>query len=256
MSIPSLSLSGKVAVISGARRGMGRAIALTFAEAGADVAVCDVVSEGGELKAVADEIEGLGRRSLAVKTDISSKSDVNNLVKQALNKFGKIDILVNCAAITKFVPLIDLEEEDWDKFVDVDLKGYFLCIQAVGRIMTKQKSGNIINFASTGSFKPLLERGAYDIAKAGVVMLTRHFAKELGCHNIRVNAVAPGMVRTEFNRPMWESPEILKKSVANAALGRMAEPGELSQVVLFLASELSSYMTGSIVLADGGFLLM
>jgi len=257
MGIPSLSLAGRVAIVSGGRRGIGKAIALTFAEAGADVAVCDVVVEGGELKAVADEIEGLGRRSLAVQTDISSSSDVNNLVKQVMNKFGAIDILVNCAAITKWVPLIDLGEDDLDRFLDVDLKGYILCSQAVGKIMMKQKRGNIINFASTAAIRPILERGAYDIVKAGVAMLTKHFAKELASYNIRVNAIAPGMVKTDFTRPIWDSgPETLKKYDAKVALGRLAETSDISQVVLFLASDLSSYMTGSIIVVDGGFLLL
>lgn len=257
MSIPSLSLAGKVAIVTGGKTGIGRSVALTFAEAGADVTVCSRAIEDEQLQAVAEEIQRLGRRSMAIRTDVSRKADVDNLVKQVMGEFGAIDILVNCAAITKWVPLLDLAEDDWDSFVDIDLKGYFLCAQAVGRIMVKQKRGNIINFASTASFKPLLERGAYDIVKAGAVMLTKHLAKELAVHNIRVNAIAPGMVKTEINRPLWDAgPETLKKYENKAALGRMGETFEISHVALFLASDLSSYMTGSTVVVDGGFLLL
>ena len=256
MSVPSLSLAGKVAIVSGARRGIAKAIALTFAEAGADVAVCDVVTDGGELKAVADEIEQLGRRSLAVQTDISSKTDVDNLVKQVMDKFGAIDILANCAAITKWVPLMELEEEDLDRFIDVDLKGYILCSQAVGKIMIKQKSGNIISIASTASFKPILNRGVYDVVKAGVFMLTKHLAKELAPHNIRANAIAPGVVKTEFTRPLWTNPDLLRQEEAKIPLGRLGETTDISKVALFLASDLAGYVTGHTVLADGGFVLL
>jgi NAD(P)-dependent dehydrogenase (short-subunit alcohol dehydrogenase family) len=256
MSIPSLSLAGKVAIVTGSSKGIGRGIALLFAEAGADVVVC---SRGRDdsLEKVAREIRKLGRRSLAVPADISKKADVERLVQKTVAEFGTIDILVNNAAVIKFNSMMDLTEEDWDRFLNIDLKGYFLCSQAVARIMIDRKRGNIINVASTASFKPLLERGAYSIVKSGVAMLTRLFAKELASCNIRVNALAPGFVKTEFTRPLWASdPEFLKKHEAKIPMGRSAEMAEMSQVVLFLASDLSSYMTGSIVVADGGFLLL
>ena len=151
---------------------------------------------------------------------------------------------------------MELAEEDLDRFIDVDLKGYILCSQAVGKVMMKQKSGSIISIASTASFKPILNRGVYDIVKAGVFMLTKHLAKELAPYNIRANAVAPGVVRTEFTRPLWTNPELLAQEEAKIPLGRLGEPTDISRVALFLVSDLAGYVTGHTVLADGGFVLL
>ncbi|MBA7655931.1 3-oxoacyl-[acyl-carrier-protein] reductase FabG [subsurface metagenome] len=153
MSIPSFSLEGKVAIVTGGRRGIGKAIALAFAEAGADVAVCDLVVEDGELEAVAEEIRRLGRRSLAVQADITRKTDVDNLVKGVAEGLGAIDILVNNAAIISWVPLLETPEDDWDRIIDTDLKGYYLCSQAVGKGMVERKKGNIISIASVSGIR-------------------------------------------------------------------------------------------------------
>jgi gluconate 5-dehydrogenase len=253
MSIPSFSLEGKAAIITGGKQGIGRAIALAFAEAGADVAVCGRVIEDGKLQAVADEIQSLGRRSLAVQADISRKADVDNLVQRVMDEFGGIDILVNNAGKFILKPLLDTPEDEWDEIIDINLKGYYLCSQAAGRIMVERKSGTIINIGSRIGIRALKNRAAYSIAKAGVLMLTRVLALELGELNIRVNAIAPGVVKTEITRKLWSDPETLKKFESMIPLGgRWAEPDDIVGAALFLASDASSYITGDTVLVDGG----
>ncbi len=250
MSIPDFSLEGKVAIITGGSRGIGKAIALTFAEAGADVVVCSRVV--GELQAVAEEIQGLGRRSLAVQTDITQKTDVDNLVQKVMEQFGAIDILVNNAGILIMAPFLELREDDWDKTIDTHLKGYYFCCQAVGKRMVERKGGNIINIASGWAMKAGREAGVYCIAKAGVVMLTKVLALELASYNIRANAIAPGWVRTKMIDYLLSDPEGLKQEETQIPLGRIAEPGDIVGAALFLASEASNYITGHTILVDGG----
>ena len=252
MGIPPFTLSGKVAIVTGARRGIGKAIALAMAQAGADIAICDRVIEDGELNAVAEEVKRLGRRSLAVQADITQKAEVDGLVKRVVAEFGVIDILVNNAAMNIRAPLLELREDGWDRVINTDLKGYFLCSQAVGKRMVEQKRGNIINIASTAAIKAAPEMGAYCIAKAGVVMLTRVLAVELAKYNIRVNAIAPSMVKTKFSQPLWSDPETLKQTESEIPLGRLAEPDDIIGSVLFLASDASSYITGHTIIVDGG----
>ncbi len=252
MGVPSLPLPGKVAIVTGGRRGIGKAIALALAEAGADIAICDRVIEDGEVKAVADEVQWLGRRSLAVRADITQKADVDSMVQRVVDEFGVIDILVNNAAMNIRAPLLELGEDGWDRVINTDLKGYYLCSQAVGKRMVDQKGGNIINIASTAAIKAAPEMGAYCIAKAGVVMLTRVLALELARYNIRVNAIAPYMVKTKFSQPLWGDPETLKRLESEIPLGRLAEPGDIVGSVLFLASGASSYITGHTIIVDGG----
>ncbi len=252
MSIPSFSLEGKVAIVTGSRRGIGRAIALAFAEAGADVAVCDVVVEGGEMEAVVEEIKKLGRRSLAVQTDVTQKTQVDTLVQRVIDELGVIDILVNCAGIRGGeIPLLETSEDLWDTVLDTNLKGDYFCSQAVGKGMVEQKKGNIINIASTSAIRG---DSAYSISKAGVVRLTEGLARSLGRYNIRVNSIAPGLIRTDMTEFAWGDPETLKQYVANIPipLGRMAEPSEIASVALFLASEASSFITGDMIIVSGG----
>ncbi|MFC1978133.1 SDR family NAD(P)-dependent oxidoreductase [Chloroflexota bacterium] len=249
MSLPSLSLEGKMAIVTGSRRGIGKAIALAFAEAGADVAVCDLVVEGGELAAVAEEIRKLGRRSLAIQTDVTRKADVDNLVKRVMDEFGVIDILVNSAGISGGPPLIGQSEEDWDKIIDVDLKGCYLCSQAVGKGMVERRSGNIISMASAAGIRGFDSRNAYNIAKAGVIMLTKVLARDLGQYNIRVNAIAPTMVNTEMIQH-WGT-EALAREARRIPLGRLAEVSDIVGPALFLASDASSYVSGDTIIVDG-----
>jgi NAD(P)-dependent dehydrogenase (short-subunit alcohol dehydrogenase family) len=253
MYTPSFSLAGKTAIVTGGKGGIGKAIAMSFAEAGADVAVCGRTVEDGQLQAVAQEIHGLGRRSLAVQTDVSRKADVDNLVQRVTEEFGRIDILVNNAGKITRTSINDTPEEEWDEVIDINLKGCYLCSQAVGRVMMAQKGGNIINIASRLGVKPIKNRGAYCIAKAGVVMLTGVLALELAGYNIRVNAIAPGSTRTEMTRYLWSDPETLEQSKTVVPLGRrLAEPSEMVGAVLFLASDASNYITGDTILVDGG----
>ena len=252
MGIPGFSLEGKVAIVTGGRRGIGRAIALAFAQAGADIVVCDRVVEDGEIEAVAEEIRRLGRRSLAVQADITQKSDVDNLVQRVVDEFSAVDILVNSAAMNIRAPLLELREDGWDRIINTDLKGYYLCSQVVGKRMVDQKRGNIINMASTAAMKAAPEMGAYCIAKAGVVMLTRVLALELAKYNIRVNAIAPSIVKTKFSQPLWSDPDTLKQIEAEIPLGRLAETGDIIGSALFLASDASSYITGHTIIVDGG----
>ena len=246
------SLEGKVAIITGGRRGIGRAIALAFAEAGADIVVCDQVIEDGELEAVAKEIEGLERRSLAIQADVTRRTDIENMVQRAIDEFGFIDILVNSAAINISAPLLELREDGWDRMIDTDLKGYYLCSQALGKRMVDRKKGNIINMASSAALKATPGAGAYCIAKAGVVMLTRVLAQELAGYNIRVNAIAPYYVKTRFSEDRWGNPEIRKQLESRAPLGRLAETDDVIGSALFLASDTSSYITGHTIVVDGG----
>lgn len=252
MGVAGFSLEGKVAIVTGGRRGIGRAIALAFAEAGADIVVCDRVVEDGELEAVTEEIRRLGRRSLAIQADITRKGDMDNLVQRVVAEFSAVDILVNSAAMNIRAPLLELREDGWDRIINTDLKGYYLCSQAVARRMVDQKRGNIINMASTAAMKAAPEMGAYCIAKAGVVMLTRVLALELAKYNIRVNAIAPSMVKTKFSQPLWSDPKTSKQIEAEIPLGRLAETGDIIGSALFLASDASSYITGHTIIVDGG----
>jgi NAD(P)-dependent dehydrogenase (short-subunit alcohol dehydrogenase family) len=250
---PESSLAGKVALVTGGSQGIGKAIALGFAEAGANVAVCSRGIKEGQLEGVAEDIQRLGRKSMAIRADTSRKSDVENMVEKVMDQFGAIDILVNNAGILIRTPLLELTEEAWDKLLDVDLKGYFLCAQAVGKRMVQRKKGNIINISTQFAFRaPTVGMGAYAIAKAGVVMLTRVLAQELGRYGIRANSIAPGLTRTEFSRASWSNPELMKQVEASLPLGRIAESVDLVGTALFLASDASSYVTGNTILLEGG----
>ena len=251
MSIPSLSLEGKVAIVTGGSRGIGRAIALTFAGVGADVVVCSRDLDG-KLGTVAEEIKGLGRRSLAVPTDVMQKGALDNLVQKTMAEFGAIDILVNNAGTSVRKLVLEHTDEDWDKVIDTNLTSYFLCSRAVAKIMTQQKRGNIISIASVRGIRGASGRIGYNVSKAGVIMLTRVLALEFASDNIRVNAIAPGWIKTEMTAPLMNDPEACKEIDATIPMGRWAEPDEMANVALFLASDMSSYVTGHTLVADGG----
>ncbi|MFX0083618.1 MAG: SDR family NAD(P)-dependent oxidoreductase [Candidatus Hodarchaeota archaeon] len=267
-----MSLEGKVALVTGSRRGVGEATALTFAEAGADVAICDWIVDTGELDGVAEKIRKLGRRSLFNQTDVSQKDQVNSLVQKVEKEFGRIDILVNNAAVWAGAFADEPPERQWDKQMNINLKSCYLCSHAAAKGMIERKSGNIINISSIDSLRirPGIRRSlfqdplplrpevhpfasrVYFISKAGVNMLTRGMAWGLGQYGIRVNAIAPGGIRTEMIRFLWENPELMKKIGYHIPLGRFAEPDEIANVALFLASDASSYITGQVIVVDGG----
>lgn len=250
MASPSFSLEGKVAIVTGASRGIGKSIALAFAEAGADVVICSRTL--ADLEKVAEEITALGRRALAVSANVAIKADIDKLMEKAVQEFGTIDILVNNAGMNIMVPLLELREDGWDKVLNTNLKGCYLCSQAVAKVMVERKKGNIINMTSVAGRFPAHQLGAYSIAKAGVVMLTRVLAVELAPHNIRVNAIGPGLVRTELGAPLLDVPEISKLLEVGIPMKRIAEPEEIVGAALFLASDASSYVTGQTIYVDGG----
>jgi len=256
-SRPSLSVEGKVALITGGKGGLGSAMALTLAEAGADVALADLVVEDGALEAVANQVRKFGRRSLAIQADIRRKPDVDNMVEAVIDKFGCIDILINTPThVTPDVPLVELPEDEWDKTISTKLKGYYLCSQAVAKRMIGRQTGNIISFSGTLGFKAIVGFGAYQIAQAGVIMFTKVLAQELASYNIRVNAVAPSVVYgVPLSRREWSDPERLKAMEPLSRLGRLAETSDIACAVLFLASDASNYITGLTLLVDGGAML-
>lgn len=260
MNEVNLSLKGRTALVTGAKRGIGKEIALVFAEAGADVAVCTRTSENHQIEDVADEIQRMGRNSLALLADISNRIDVENMVEKVIREFGFIDVLVNNAGITgdrgeKGI-LVNTSEENYEKVMNTDLKGYFLCSQAAGRIMIKKRRGVIINISSSGGLRvphfPGL--GIYAIAKAGVNMLTQVLAKELAPFNIRVNDIAPASVKTPMS-VTWNNPEAERQVATKIPLGRVGQTKDIASLALYLASDASSFITGEVILADGGMLL-
>jgi NAD(P)-dependent dehydrogenase (short-subunit alcohol dehydrogenase family) len=255
MTLPNLSLEGKIALITGGRGGLGKIFASAFAEAGADVAVCDVVEENGDLTGVAEAVQRLGRRSMAVKADLTQKEAVENLVKKVEDEMGGIDILVNNAGgRAGLSPLLhETSEKDWQFVLDNNLKTAFLCSQSVIKGMIERKKGNIINMASAAGMKAFTKRGSYNIAKAGVIMLTRNLAWDLGKYNIRVNAIAPTQVLTERVRTRMK-PEIRAKAEKSYPLRRLADISEIIGPALFLASDASSYISGHILVLDAGLL--
>ncbi|MFH1381687.1 MAG: SDR family NAD(P)-dependent oxidoreductase [Chloroflexota bacterium] len=259
MSIPSLSLNGKVALVTGAKRGIGQAVALAFADAGAEVAICTRVLKDatGDLETVAEEIRRRGRRSLALQADVSRKADVDSLVQRVMDEFGVIDILVNNAGNSSQFQLLETSEDEWQKTIDAHLKSCYLCCQAVGKGMVARRSGNIVNVASVVGISTWAARGltsTYNIAKAGMIMLTKVLAKQVGAHNVRVNAIAPGVVKTERTRGLWQGPKMVDVELAKIPLGRLATVEDIVGPVLFLASDASAYITGQTLIIDGGLM--
>ena len=275
MSLSEFSLSGKKALVIGARRNMGKGFALGLAEAGADVAVTDINIESGQLQAVSEQIEAMGRKSIFLKTDISSQKDVKKMVDKVMLEFGGIDILMNVAVMYHMKSVVDLDEEGWEQLSNVNLKGYWLTIQEVSPIMKKQGSGSIINLTSRGGLKAHADKamGNYAIVKSGIAMMTRQYARYLGPHNIRVNAIAPSLVEweefpgQENIKKKRTNIEEEKKEISdqekfeawstgpeNIPLGRVATFNEMANAAVFLASDASSYINGTILNVDGGYM--
>lgn len=253
MILDKFRLDNKVALITGGSRGIGKAIALGFAEAGADIVIAARKLPGLEM--AAKEISALGKRCLPVAAHAANSGDLDNLVNKSISEFGRIDILVsNAATSTQFVDVIDVEEQAWDVVMNLNLKGYFLLTQKVARIMIKQGGGSIIFISSTNAFKPNRGVGVYSASKAGLLGLTQVLAFELGKYNIRVNALAPGATRTRMIKAALEDPnqEIVRSIEKHTALGRLAEPEDMKGAALFLASEASSFVTGQTLVVDGG----
>lgn len=256
-----LDFHGKTVVVTGGSMGIGYAISRRFAESGANVVIADV-SEEGEKKASAIGKE-YGVKTLFVKTDVSSEKDVKAMVGKAKKEFGRVDVIVNDAGIFPTKPVLEMELDLWEKVQAVNMRGVFLCCREAGKVMVDQGGGAIINIASVDALHPsMIGLAAYDASKHGVWGFTKNFALEAAEKRIRVNAIAPGGVRTEGVEKMTggqtkaaENPDAPKEAPMDVPMKRMAEPDEMATVALFLASDAASYMTGSLVVVDGGMLL-
>lgn len=246
-----MKLEGQVALVTGGSRSIGRAIALGLAREGADVAV-NYVQHADAAQGAVREIQALGRRAIAVRADTSRQAEVRAMVAEVTQALGPIDILVNSAGVQKRVFFLDLHEEDWDWMLDVNLKGYFLVGQAVAAGMKARGKGKIVNVSSEAGGFPAPRMTAYCVSKAGVAMLTKCMALELAAHGIRVNALAPGLTRTDINRKDLEDETFLKARLQRIPLGRVMNPEDLVGAAVFLASTDSDSMTGQTLQVDGG----
>ena len=250
ISPEAFSLSGKVALVTGGSRGIGRAIAIGLATFGADVAVTS--RKLPDLEEVAAEIRGLGRRSMAVATHVGRMDEINSLVPKVKEELGRIDVLVNNAGTNPTMDqAMDIEERAWDSIMNLNLKGLFFVSQAVARLMKEQGGGKIINVASVAGLTPDI-LPVYSISKTGVIMATKVMAQQWAQYGIRVNAIAPGLTRTRFSQALWDNPDILQGAMMLTPLRRVGEPDEMVGATVFLASDASSYVTGHVLVIDGG----
>jgi 3-oxoacyl-[acyl-carrier protein] reductase len=244
-------LKGKVALITGGARGIGREIAVTFAKEGCCVNICDISSEN--LRAFKEEMKSQDLEVKELTVDVTNLKQVEEMSNIILDKSKKIDILVNNAGITRDALLVRMNEEDWDLVIDVNLKGTFNCSKIVSRAMMKQRGGKIINIASIIGLMGNAGQANYAASKAGIIALTKSLAKELGSRNINVNAIAPGFIQTEMTARLPES--IKKEMLARIPLGRFGSTGDVANLALFLASPASDYITGQVFQVDGGMLM-
>lgn len=245
-------LKGKNALVTGASRGIGRAIALELARQGANVAVNYAGSEA-KAQAVVEEIEQIGSKAFKVQADVANESDVQDMVKEVISQFGSVDILVNNAGVTRDNLLMRMKEEEFDQVINTNLKGVFVCTKAVTRHMMKQRAGKIVNVASIVGVSGNPGQANYVAAKAGVIGLTKTTAKELATRNIYVNAVAPGFISTDMTDQLTEKQR--ESMLAMIPLEKLGTPEEVAKVVRFLASDDSSYITGQTIHIDGGMVM-
>jgi len=252
MNLSLFSLEGKVAIVTGAGRGIGKAIALGLADAGADVVVAARTAK--DIEATADEIAARGRKALAVPTDVRLNEQVTNLMEKTVAEFERIDILVNNAGGTFVAPTMELSEGGWDAVIRENVKSVFLCSKAAAKVMIEQKKGNIISIASIAGLRAYLDNIAYGTAKAGIINLTKTLSVDLAPYNIRVNAIAPGYIVTpgilQFQKDM--PTERMQRRLTLTPLGRLGQPEDIVGGVIYLASDASSYVTGQTLVIDGG----
>lgn len=250
MGFTADTLRDRVAIVTGASQGIGRAIAVELARVGADVVVCS--RRPAALKPVADEVRALGRRALVVECDVADAGQVDDAVGRATGAFGRIDLLVNNAGYRIRSPLEALPRAEWDAMIGVNLTGVFLFSQAVGRVMIRQRSGTIVNVTSVAGRTGTRGMAAYAAAKAGVTVLTQSLGAEWAKHGIRVNAVAPGPVETEGVLEVWKTPAMIAQAAREVPLGRLGRPEEIARAVVFVASDEASFMTGETLYVSGG----
>src|SRR2546423_400018 len=252
MAYAPLDLSGKVAVVIGGTSGIGRAIAHGLAEAGADVVATSRRAE--QVAAAAKDVEERGRRTLRITSDVSDKSSLEKMRDQTITEFGKVDILVNCAGRTKRAPTIDFAEADWNEIFDTNVTGTLRACQVFGRHMIERGYGRIINIASLSTFVALFEVAAYSASKAAVASLTKSLAIEWAPHGVCVNAIAPGVFRTALNQKLLDETERGREFLLRTPMKRFGKVEELAGAAVFLASDAASFVTGEILVVDGGFL--
>ena len=244
-------LEGRAAVVTGGGRGIGRAICLAYAKEGADVVV-NYASKDQPAQEVVEMIKQIGRKGVAVKGNVAVKTDAGRIIQTAIDNFGKIDILVNNAGVSKPNMLYKMTEEQWDEVIDIHLKGPFLCIQAASKYMIEKKYGKIINMTSSAGLWGTKGQINYSSAKGGVIALTKSAARELAGYGITVNVVQPGYVSTEMMEKVRTDPKLKEIYIGRVLLGRFAEPEEVAQTFVFLASDESNYITGQLICVDGG----
>ena len=241
-------LTGKIAIVTGAARGIGQSIALELAKAGADIVVSDIIP--GE--DTVNQIKKLNRKSIYVKTNISNKLEVNNLINKTIKAFKKIDILVNNAGIYISGPTLEFSEENWDKTMNINLKGGFLCSQAALRYM--KKGSSIINISSVAGIEGSAGGAAYCTSKGGIRLLTKALAAEFGPLGIRVNSIHPGLIDTSMVKEIKKDKKMLESMMSKFSIKRIGNPLDIAGPAVFLASDASSYMTGSEIVVDGGWI--
>ncbi len=251
MGLEVFSLEGKVAVVTGASRGFGKAIAVGLAEAGADVVLAARTESA--LKEVAGAIEAIGRKALPVPTDMSSKEAIDDLAAKTIETYGKVDILVNNAGLGDNLPFLKIPEEEWDRILDVNLKGYFLATQAFGQHMFAAKSGRVINISSAMAEQPLPYLAHYAASKGGINSMTKSLAQEWAGRGITVNAIAPSYFETDMTEASRENEHANALIMSNTPLNRYGKVEELIGLVVYLSCDNSSYMTGAVIPLDGGW---
>lgn len=255
MAVASFSLEGKVAIVTGGSRGIGRSIAVGLAEAGANVAVAARKPESLE-EAVA-AVNATGRKGIGIPTNVRQVEALENLVNETKRELGRVDILVNNAGTNPvFGPVQNIDERAWDTIMNTNLKSPFMLSKLVREAIKEHgEGGSIVNVSSTGGIRASAGLGGYSVSKAGLIMLTQVCAQQWGVDGIRVNCIAPGLIKTEFSRALWETPDILAGATERSALRRIGQPEEMAGAVVYFASEASSYVTGQTLILDGGGIL-
>ncbi len=241
----------KVAIVTGSARGIGKAIAMKFAQDGYDVVISDILQDVAQ--ETAKEIEALGQKALVVVADVSKAEDAERLINETVNTFGRLDVLVNNAGITRDNLAIRMKENEWDMVLNINLKGTFLCSQAAAKVMMKKRTGRIVNIASVSGILGTAGQANYASSKAGVIALTKALARELGPRNITVNAVAPGYIITEMTEKLPD--KVKEEYLAQIPLKRGGTPEDVANVVAFLASDAASYVTGTTLIVSGGLVM-
>jgi len=246
-----ISLENKTAIVTGSSSGIGRAISIYLAKAGASVALAARRVE--KLEEVANEIEKIGQKALPIQVDVTVRQDIQKMVAETIKQFGKIDILVNNAGVLDFKNFLEIDDENWNKILSINLRGYLWTAQAVAKEMISKKQGKIVNIASVAGISAFPQITMYNISKAAVIMLTKSMALELGPLGINVNAIAPGIIETEMTEEMLKDPKTIQGFLSKIPLGRTGKAEDIAGAALFLSSELSNYMTGETVVVDGGW---